>query len=1394
MADSDNNSNGIGRVEGTSIIEEMQRSYLDYAMSVIVSRALPDVRDGLKPVQRRIVYAMQQQNLHHTSRYQKSAAVVGEVLKSFHPHGDVPVYDAMVRMAQDFSMRYTLVDGQGNFGCFTIDTKIRLTDGRNLSFEGLIEEQSKGRRHWTFSFNHQLGKIEVEEIKQPRLTRKDAELVEVELDNAEKIKCTPDHRFMLRDGSYRQAKDLQPGDSLMPLYSQICDGAKDKNLKGYERISQPFADSWQFTHHLSDEWNLKHQVYEKKAGRIRHHANFNKLNNDPENIVRLQWADHFKIHYEMASWRHKNDPEYVKKIAEGRQKFIQANHEKLSIRTSARNHLAWQDPKYRQKKTESIKKMWLDEAYRARMQQVSSQNLKKLWQNEDFKQLLSNLKSEEMKKRWQDPKYRLEMQKQMKEISNKIWSDPEHRKYISELMIERTSESGWKKAQSQITKKLWQDPNFRAKYPADHFRKMALSLWADENIREMHRKKIAKQREDPIFIEKNRQGVVSSNNRRLQENPKMMTQLAAKAKVSLQLKWQDPAYKKQVVKSKVLGYVSGLLQKYPLVTPQIYEKERINNGVPKIDRALEFFDDFSSLVGQAQNYNHKVVRVVVLEERQDVYDLTIDSLHNFALAAGIFVHNSVDGDSPAAMRYTEARLSAIADELLRDINKNTVDFVDNYSGTVQEPMLLPSVIPNLLLNGASGIAVGMATQIPPHNLGEVTDALISMIENPVRERTADGRPQTATPIVTATDDREVLEQLAQSGKPVAESGFKSELTVEDLIKLIKGPDFPTGASIYDQSEILAAYATGKGRIVMRAKAEIEEARGGRFDIIITELPYQVNKAVLIARIADMVRDKKIDGISDLRDESDRKGMRMVIELKRDAKPQSVLNNLYKHTALQSVFNVNMVALSDGVPHLMTLKRVLEEFVTHRMTVVRRRSEFELGEARAREHILEGLKIAVDNIDEVIETIRKSADAEIARTKLMSRFKLSELQATAILDMQLRKLAALERKRIEDELKMMQELIAYLVDLLAHPDKMLKVIKDELIKVRDRYADDRRTRVYKQKIGEFSEEDLVADETMIVTVTRGGYVKRQSPMSFRTQNRGGKGVSGITTKDEDAVSHIFYTQTLDNLLFFTDKGRVFQIKVWEIPEASRTAKGQAIVNLINVEPSEKMTAILTTKAKDKTKFLFMCTRKGSVKKTPVEEYANIRKNGLISIKLDAGDQLCWVVPTLGNQDVILVTRDGQSIRFAETQVRGTHRDTSGVRGISLTKSDELVSMNLVQEINEDVLVVMENGLGKKTKISAWKRQSRGGSGIKAAQITDKTGKIVTAEVINAEFDTLVMTSNKGQLIKLSLKDVPTLQRQTQGVILMRVRSGEVVAAATVVSAQDKVDGVVVSDVL
>src|SRR3989344_1842349 len=729
-----------------------------------------------------------------------------------------------------------------------------------------------------------------------------------------------------------------------------------------------------------------------------------------------------------------------------------------------------------------------------------------------------------------------------------------------------------------------------------------------------------------------------------------------------------------------------------------------------------------------------------------VYDSLVRLAQSFSmrypLVDGQGNFGSIDGDPPAAMRYTECRLAPISTEMLLDIDKNTVNFVDNFDGTLKEPEYLPAKLPNLLLMGAEGIAVGMATKIPPHNLSEVIDAVMYMIGKGKIAKNPDG----------------------------IRNDFTAETSLEELMQCIKGPDFPTAGAIYDISEIQAAYGTGRGRIVMRGKAEIEDIGSGKSAIIITELPYQVNKALLVARIADLVKDKKLDGISDLRDESDRHGIRVVVELKRDAKPRSALNNLYKHTSLQTVFPVNMVALVDGTPRTRSLKTILEEDIKHRLEVVRKRSEFELRRARERAHILEGLLIAVKNIDAVIETIKKSRDGEVAKQNLIKKFKLTEIQAVAILDMQLRRLAALERQKLEDEYNMIKETIAYLEDLLAHPAKMLGVIKEELVKIKEKYGDDRRTRVFKSKVGEFAEEDLIANEETIITVTSGGYIKRLPRQTFKTQSRGGKGVIGMTTKSEDAVDKITTAMTHDNVLFFTDRGKVYQIKAWDIPESSRQSKGQAVVNLINIEQNERVTSLLTYhKAEtEKAKYIFMATVRGTVKKTKLEEYEKIRKNGLVAIKLESGDTLSWAALSTGSDEILLVTHSGKSIRFHEREVRPTGRDTMGVRGILLKDSDYIVSMDIITEEMKtaEFLTIMEKGLGKKTPVSGFPRQKRGGQGVKVAEITTRTGQVIVAHFIPNEAEFLILTSVTGQVVKLPISSIPRLSRATQGVILLR----------------------------
>ncbi|MBI4089740.1 MAG: DNA gyrase subunit A [Candidatus Levybacteria bacterium] len=751
-----------------------------------------------------------------------------------------------------------------------------------------------------------------------------------------------------------------------------------------------------------------------------------------------------------------------------------------------------------------------------------------------------------------------------------------------------------------------------------------------------------------------------------------------------------------------------------------------------------------------------------------IYDALVRLAQDFSmrypLIDGQGNYGSMDGDPPAAMRYTEARLAAITQEMLTDLDKETVGQLPNFDATLQEPIFLPAKLPNLLLMGSEGIAVGMATKIPPHNLGELIDAITFMIGK-----------ITVNKGIKATN-----------GETKSSVSLTSSVTVDNLLKYIKGPDFPTAGSIYDFSEIKNVYATGRGRIIIRGKAEIEDIGQGKSAIIITELPYQVNKALMVARIAELAREKKIEGISDLRDESDRRGIRVVVELKRDTTPKKVLNNLFKRTSLQTSFPANIVALVNGTPQTLNLKTILEEYLKHRYAVVVRRSEFELREAKARLHILDGLKNAVDHIDAVIKTIRESKTQEDAKKNLIERFKLSEIQAVAILDMQLRRLAALERQKIEDELIMTKETIEYLEDLLSHPEKILNVIKEELKVLKEKYQDPRRTKVYKSKVGEFSEEDLIPNEPTVITITDTGYIKRQSLNSFRVQHRGGKGVKGMTTKEEDGILNIRYAQTHDNILFFTNKGKTYQLRAFEIAESSRTSKGSAIVNLINIEQGEVVESFINYRANGKKdednspKYVFLTTRRGTVKKSALSEFENIRRSGIIAIKLEKGDELAWSKLTTGSDEITLTTRDGKAIRFSEKAVRPMGRSTTGVRGIKLKEGDIVIGMDVIKKDDNkaDVLVIMENGLGKKSKVSEFRKQSRGGMGVKVAKVTPKTGKVASAQVVPPNCQHIIITSNKGQVVKIEMAQIPRHSRNTQGVYLMRFsKTNDRISSAT-----------------
>ena len=729
-----------------------------------------------------------------------------------------------------------------------------------------------------------------------------------------------------------------------------------------------------------------------------------------------------------------------------------------------------------------------------------------------------------------------------------------------------------------------------------------------------------------------------------------------------------------------------------------------------------------------------------------IYDSMVrmaqDWAMRYTLVNGQGNFGSMDGDPPAAMRYTEAKMEKLAEELLVDIGKNTVDFRDNFDGSESEPSVLPAKLPNLLLNGQLGIAVGMATNIPPHNLSEVIDATVALIDNP-------------------------------------------ETTLDELMEYIKGPDFPTGGTIYGKESIRTAFATGRGGVILRGVAEVVEGEKNKHQIIISEIPYGLNKASLLEKIADLVKDKKITGVSDLRDETARGQVRIVIDLKKDAYPKKLLNQLYKLTPLQSTFHYNMLALIDGIqPRTLSLPDIIKEHIKHRKNVVRRRTQYELDKAQAREHILEGYKIALDHIDEVIKTIRASQTTDEARQNLIKKFKFSEIQANAILAMQLRSLTGLSRQEIEEELAQIKKLIAELEAILADEKKIEKIIKDEMLELKEKYGDERRTKVIPQELGKMSDEDLIPDESVVITLTKGGYIKRNNADEYRRQGRGGKGKRGISTKEEDIVEQLVHASTHEYLLFFTNRGRVFRIKAYEVPKSGLNAKGIAIVNLLQLQPEEFVTSFIKLKAKasENKGFLFMCTKRGTVKKTALEQYQNVRSTGLIAINLDEGDELRWIRLTTGENEVVISTSQGQAIRFHEDGVRAMGRTARGVRGIRLRSGDTVIGMDIVED-NSNIFVISEKGYGKKTKVSQFTAHARGGVGIRSAVVNDKTGKLVGVKSLTDDNQEVIIISRNGQTIRLGLKDIPSLGRATQGVRIMRLADSDSVVSLALVTKEE-----------
>ncbi|OGZ11576.1 MAG: hypothetical protein A3D67_00220 [Candidatus Lloydbacteria bacterium RIFCSPHIGHO2_02_FULL_51_22] len=1197
-----------GHLIPRDISTEMRESYLDYAMSVITSRALPDVRDGLKPVHRRILYTMSQMGLTAGAKFRKSAAVVGDAMGKYHPHGDMSIYDAMVKMAQDFSYRYPLVLGQGNFGCFTKDTKVRLTDGRSLSFESLIQEEKEGKKNYTFTVTPE-GEIAIAPIERPRLTRKNAAIMKVILDNGEEIRCTLNHKFLLKDGSYVESRDLKQGVSLMPLYRRVSDkrDTSIKEMTGYEMVFSPLQEKWIFTHHLADEYNIRTGTYVRADGRVRHHRDFNKRNNNPENIKRMQWLDHWRLHARLASTRHATDPLYVKKLADGRRAFwnVEKNRQRYALRISQKNKGNWQDASYREKMRHTlseVNKAYIQEHPERRREYSdrATKTLKRLWQNAEYKKLM-------------------------------------HEKIIKGNKNHTTNRTGKVK-----------------------FDKIC-------NL---------------VFKNGNELSSITYEEARVRLYPN----------------------------KAATNWKTGLSKYY--------------NG------------NTERVVAEIQG-NHKVKRILFLREKEDVYDVTIPIMHNFALDAGVFVHNSVDGDPQAAMRYTEAKMSRLSSELLRDIEKETVDMRPNYDGTRMEPSVLPAALPNVLLNGALGIAVGMATNIPPHNLREIVGAAVHLIDH-------------------------------------------TAATTEDLLAFVQGPDFPTGGVVYNARDIAQAYASGRGGVVCRGEAEIVEDKHGNPQIIVTSLPYRVNKAEFVARIADLVHEKKLEGIKALRDESSRGEMRVAIDLKPGVHGQKVLNYLYKHSDLETTFHYNMLALVGGVPQTLSLKGILSEFIAHREEVIKRRTTFDLRRAEEREHILSGLKKALDDIDAVISTIKKSKDAATAHKNLREKFTFTDIQATAILEMRLQKLAGLERQAIEDELKEKRALIKDLKELLASAQKIYGVVKAELKESAEKYGDERKTKVIKSGVKALSDEDLIPDEESILVLTQGGYIKRTNPSEYRRQKRGGVGVMDLHTKEEDFVTLFLTASAHANVLFFTNKGRAYQTRMYEIPEGRRATRGKSIMNFLPLAADEQVTSVLAVPKElrsVKKLDLFVATEHGMIKKTGAEKFLDVRRSGIIAMKLKAGDRLLSARFAEEGSTVILTTKKGQAIRFKESAVREMGRSAGGVRGIRLRAGDAVVGADIVKDADKgaDLLVLTAKGIGKKTALKEYKIQGRGGSGIKTAGLSAKTGDLIGARVVTETTHEIVAISKTSVVIRTGLAEVPRLGRAAQGVRIMKLRPGD--SAAT-----------------
>jgi len=1686
------------------ISEEMKKAYLDYAMSVIVSRAIPSIEDGLKPVQRRILHSMNLMGLKPDSQTKKSARIVGDTMGKFHPHGDMAVYDALVRMAQDFSLRYPLVYGQGNFGCFTADTKVKLADGRNLSFAELVEENKQGKRNFTFTIDENKN-VKIAEIKNPRKTKGNAEIMKIVLDNGEEVKCTLNHKFMMRNGEYKEAKNLAIGDSLMPLYFRLSTGGDDPNSIGYSMILQPNSNLWDFVHILSDDWNLENGIYNENIGRIRHHLDFNKLNNNPENIKRMNWKEHWQTHYNFISTKHKADADYRKKLAEGRNKFWgnENNRRAFALRLSKQNKKNWANPEYKNKMKEFLskvnKKHILNHPEKRReLSKQATETLKKLWQSEEYRKN----KIVSLKEKWNDPLYREKQSKRMHKISVKIWSQANHKDYISKLGKERWKNKGYRDNVINAYINKWNNDG--------EFRNYFLNI--------------------------------------LSENGKKAN------------------YYRFLTVCKKTIELHGKLNEESYEIVRISYNSRKGAGIISFRNALnKFFDNdiealYNVLGITINKINHKVVGIESLNEFADVYDLTIEKTHNFALASGIFVHNSIDNDPPAAMRYcvsgnsfiitengleeinkisnkedinikilskdkrinnaskwfdsgehetlkittnkgysltgsknhpvltlgkdgfgkpvfvwklleqvkegdiavidrredgfwprenvnliqywpkirnnhqhvkilpeklskdlafvlgalvsegyvgqnklefcntdevfvkefeekwksifpdsrlhkfkrcpssygkkeyyrlechsryvleflrnigllavnanmktipetifkspkevvasffksyfegdgsisysgkmnelsccskskklleelqvfllrfgiestqtfdkykninkllirgkrntlrfykeinffserkrkklefvllnykkettlrdfvpflsdyirglakyadnefamkhnfdrypemkqnyqkissillkrtnsdylplfeyfinyeylfdpiikiegsgiqkvysikvdsdchtfisngfishnTECRLMPITMELLQDIEKETVKFVPNFDNSMKEPELLPGKLPALMLNGAAGIAVGMATNIPPHNLTEICEAIISCTKKP-------------------------------------------EISIEELCEIVRGPDFPTGGSI--SGDMLDMYRTGRGKVVMRGKLTTESIKNREF-VIITEIPYMINKSDLVSQIANLIQSKKIKEVSDLRDESSKGRIRIVLELRKGANSKFLINSLYKYTRLQESFNANFLALVKGQPKVLNLKQIVEEYIDYRKLIITNRIKYELKKAKERQEIVEGLLICLKNIEDVISLIKKSKNAAEALEGLVKKFNLTKRQAQAVLEIKLQQLTSLEHDKLKKEHEDLKQKIAECEKILSDIREILKIITKEVNELKNKYGDSRKTGIL-QKIGEISEKDLVQKKEVVITITDKGYCKRMDIKAYKEQKRGGKGVIGSNLATGDFVKELITCSTHDYLMFFTTRGRVLWLKAYEVPESERYSKGKAIINMLNLR-DENVTNVISVKEFNDD--LFMVTKKGIVKKISLANFSKPRASGVRAINLpaDNSDILIGVRVIKKGQEVLLATKKGQAIKFSGDDVREMGRASYGVTGIKLEKDDYVISLEILS--TEDIITITKNGYGKRTAVKDYRRTARAGKGVINLKVSEKTGEVVKTVSVNPE-DSIIITTAKGMVIRTNLKTIRIMGRATQGVRIVKLHPGD-----------------------